>query len=65
MKIYKYGVGYYRMLQSVGSNKTKGYEHYALWQPVRRFLFWWIRTGKPDFWLDMYGFEEVKKGKKV
>ena len=58
--IYKAKGKYYQQLKPVGSWKFKGREHYALWQPVKKFLWWYIPNGR-EFWLDMYGFEKVKE----
>ena len=53
--LYKNGDRYYRMIEPVGTWKRKGCEHYALWKPIRRFLWFWIRRSD-NFWLDMAGF---------
>lgn len=58
-KLYKNGDRYYRMVQPVGRYDRDGCRHYALWQPIRKFLWFWINNGE-RFWLDMDGFEEVK-----
>ena len=50
---------YYKMLKPVGHCSIKGYEHYALWQPVKKILGFWFECGK-EFYLDDYGFEKVK-----
>ena len=49
---------YYKMLKPVGTLTIKGYQHYALWRPVKKFLIFWISCGE-DFWLDIAGFEEI------
>jgi hypothetical protein len=63
--VYKYGThgikletSYYKMLKKPGETKIRGYEHYALWLPVKKFLCFWIRRGEP-FYLDMEGFEKI------
>lgn len=58
-KIYKNSDKYYKMIKPVGSWDIKGYKHYALWQPVKRFLWIFFIPVKSKFWLDMYGFEKV------
>lgn len=60
-RIYWSNGRYYEMLKPVGSLQLKGYTHYALWKPVIKFLWFYIRDGKrEDFWLDMYGFINIK-----
>ena len=36
--IYKNSNKFYKMVKPVGATKIIGYEHYALWQPVKKFL---------------------------
>jgi hypothetical protein len=36
----------------------RGFRNYALWQPVKKFLFFYLPWGQ-KFWLDLYGFEPV------
>lgn len=52
--IYKYGEKYYRMKKKPG----EGYLDYALWQPVKKILFFYLDYGT-SFWLDTWGFEEA------
>jgi hypothetical protein len=47
---------YYRQDRPVGSKDCNGWRHYALWTPVRRFLFWWVPVGA-SFWLEPFGDE--------
>lgn len=58
------GCSYYRMLKPAGHCSMSGYEHYALWQPVKRIKFLWtflyFACGQ-RFYLDIYGFRKVKK----
>ena len=49
---------HYKMLKPVGSWKRDGCTHYALWQPVKKVLFFWVPS-RQAFWLDMYGFIKV------
>ncbi len=58
MKIYKNGNSYYKMVRPVGCSNIRGYEHYALWQPVKKFLCFWINC-RESFYLDMIGFIKV------
>lgn len=46
------------MIKPVGSWNRDGCRHYALWQPVSKFLWFYISDGE-QFWLDMYGFEKI------
>ena len=55
---------YYRMLKPVGTFSSKSYEHYALWQPVKKHRFLWFTfyikdSRRKHFLLDMEGFEKV------
>ena len=53
--------GYVKMLQPVGSWNREGCRHYALWQHVKKFLWFFIADHtKQEFWLDVSGFEQVK-----
>lgn len=57
--MYKRSGKYYFMIKPVGSWTRKGCEHYALWQPVKMFLWIIPIACGEQFWLDMYGFEEI------
>ena len=58
--LYKRDNEYFIMFKPVGSWNREDCRHYALWQPVKRFLWiFWINS-REKFWLDMYKFEKVK-----
>ena len=57
--IYKENKKYFKMLHPAGHCSLKGYEHFILWQPVKKILWFWINCGQ-EFYLDDYGFEKVK-----
>lgn len=57
--IYKTEGRFFKQIRPVG----QGLRNYALWQPVVRFLFFWIPWGS-RFWLDDYGFEPVNRSAK-
>jgi hypothetical protein len=58
-KIYINDGKFYKMIKPVGSWRRKGCTHYALFQPIKKFWWFWVNDGE-QFWLDLYGFEEVK-----
>ena len=62
-KIYKNADEFYKMIKPVGSWPFS--PRYALWRPVKKFLWFWISNGKKEFWLDMYGFEKIERTKKL
>lgn len=56
-KIYKCENKYYKCVDYNPRNRA------YLWQPIKKFLWFYIKDLKQDkFWLDGYDFEEVKKG---
>lgn len=60
-KIYKNGDNYYAMVHPPYTPINRFLEihpHYALWTPVKKFWFMWIRNGE-DFYLDTNGFEPL------
>lgn len=59
-KIYINGDKYFKMKRPIGHSIVPGYGYCALWQPVKKFLCFWIPYGE-KFYLDMMGFEEVNK----
>jgi hypothetical protein len=54
--IYRSGDRFYKQLKPPGSGRGA----YALWQPVRKFLCFYL-AHKNTFWLDMEGFEPVNR----
>lgn len=54
--VYKYDGLFYKQIRPPG----QGPRNYALWQPVVRFLFFWVPV-KQRFWLDDAGFEPIKR----
>jgi hypothetical protein len=61
MKVFKNGDSYYRMIKPVGSWSRQGCQHYALWRPVRKLLWFFVRIrSKEDFWLDTEGFQPIR-----
>ena len=64
--LYKYKnsdgtYGYVRMLKPVGSWNREGCRHYALWQHVKKFLWFFVPNHtKQEFWLGMVGFSKVE-----
>lgn len=36
----------------------EAHPNYCLWMPVKKFLWFWIATGK-RFWIDDYGFKKL------
>ena len=57
-KIFKCENKYYKCIDYNPRNML------YLWQPIKRFLWFYIKDLKQErFWLDGQGFEEVKKEK--
>ena len=60
-KSYDGSYGYVKMLKTVGSWNREGCQHYALWQHVVKFLWFFVPDyKKQEFWLDTEDFEQVK-----
>lgn len=61
MKIWTWEGRFYKQVKPVGSWKRPGCAHYALWQPVKRFLWlFWVDSGE-RFWLEPWeNLKELK-----